>query len=139
VLDESELANLGDLPPTYGSPVYWYPGYGQPWATGPTGSQIPTLSTPVAVERKIQEDNIPLKEGSKVIGSDGKEVGELERVLIDPDSNLATYLVMLYRAPAKVRKVIPIAWVRRIEENQVTLEVGSRFIDYLPHYEVKAA
>jgi uncharacterized protein YrrD len=134
-LDESELADLETRPPAYVSPVYWYPAFGQTWATGAGGPYTPAIQVPSTIERNIPEDTVPLKEGSNVISSDGKHIGDLERILVAPGSDRATHFIISQGLLFKERKVVPVTWVRQIAEDKIILEVGSRFVEHLPQYE----
>jgi uncharacterized protein YrrD len=128
-----------DVPPTarpgssVGPAYYWYPpsGYiGYP-AFGPSYYGWPPLET----TRNIPEDTIPLEEGSDVVGSDGEQIGNIERLVVDADSHRATHFVISSGGLFKERKLVPAHWVRTIEENKVYLVVSSRLLDRLPDYQ----
>jgi hypothetical protein len=78
------------------------------------------------VTRNIPQGTVPLKIGAKVIASDGRMVGRLERVLTDGATDQATDLVVAHGFLTKSRRRIPLDWVRRVGESRVDLDVGSR-------------
>jgi uncharacterized protein YrrD len=112
---------------------YWYPSQvniGYPgiglghyaWATGET-------------RRNIPEDTVPLKEGANIMSSDDKHVGDVERILVDADTNEVTHFVISQGLLFKDRKLVPIPWVKSVEEDNVYLVVNSKLLERLPSYE----
>lgn len=89
----------------------------------------------VEVERNIPEDTVPLKEGAKVVASDGQHVGNVERVFADPQSAEVTHLLISQGVFLKSRKAIPMAWVLDVGETEVRLAVGSELLQGLRSYE----
>ena len=128
----------GDIPSerpasSFAPAYYWYPpsGYiGYP-AFGPQYYGWPPMET----TRNIPEDTIPLEEGSDVVGSDGEQIGNIERLVVDSESHRATHFVMSSGGLLRERKLIPAHWVRSIEENKVQLVVSSRLLERLPDYQ----
>jgi uncharacterized protein YrrD len=90
---------------------------------------------PVETIQNIPGNTIPLKEGSNVISSDDKHVGDVERLLVDPDSNRATHFLVSQGLLFKDQKLVPADWVRSVEEDKVRLTVPSRVLERLPAYE----
>jgi uncharacterized protein YrrD len=135
VPDESErpgARTAGDYP----SPIYWYPPYyTTPYGT-PTGYTAPFIQ-PYAVEidRNIPEGTVPLREGAHVISEDDKHVGDVDEVLMDPDTERVTHFVVSHGLLLRERKLIPVNWVKKIGENRVHLAVGSKTIQGLPRYQ----
>jgi uncharacterized protein YrrD len=86
-------------------------------------------------KRNIPEQTIPLKDGAQVISSDGKHVGNIERLLIEPGSNRATDFVIKHGVLFKQRKIISTYWVKSVEEGKVYLQVSSHALEQLPSYE----
>ncbi len=139
--EETHFVELtaGDVPPPdsstrrYAPAYYWYPpsGYmGYP-AFGPGYYGWPPLET----TRNIPADTVPLKEGADVISSDGKHVGDVERLFVDTESNKATHFLISEGLLFKDRKLIPAHWIRSVEENKVHLAVPSRLLERLPEYQ----
>lgn len=119
-----------DNAPTY---YYWYPPHISPAYPALYLDAFP--SSFVETKRNIPEETIPLKDGSNVISSDGKHVGNIERLLIEPGLNRATHLVIKHGLLFKERKMIPTNWVKAIEEDKVYLLISSQLLNKLPPYE----
>lgn len=119
----------GQRAPAY----YWYPpqGYiGYP-AYGLGAYSWP----PMATERNIPGNTVPLMEGADIMSSDGEHVGDVERLLIDPETNKTTHFVISQGLFFKDRKLVPTNWVRSVEENKVHLTMSSKLLQDLPSYE----
>jgi uncharacterized protein YrrD len=111
---------------------YWYPpeGYiGYP-AYGLDYYFWPYIET----TRNIPENTVPLKEGAKVISLDGKHIGDIERLFVEPSSNRATHFLITQGLLFKERKLIPTRWIKSVEEDQVTLIVSTSTLERLPAY-----
>ena len=129
----------GDLTPTadpkyqYTPAYYWYPaqsnigfpGIGLGHYAWPNGEKT----------RNIPEDTVPLKEGTNIMSADGKHVGDVERLLLEPDSNMVTHFIVSQGVLFKDRKLIPANWVKSVEEDNVYLVVSSEVLERLPTYE----
>lgn len=129
----------GDPTPA-GDPVYhnapayyWYPAYSNVGFPGPAFGH---LASPASeTKRNIPEDTIPLKEGTDILSSDGKHVGDVERLIIDPDSNKVTHFLISQGLLFKDRKLVPMHWVKSVSEDNVNLAVSSQVLERLPSYE----
>jgi uncharacterized protein YrrD len=119
---------LDDEDPSY----YWYPPEGYVGYPAYELDYYPWL--PVETTRNIPDDTVPLKEGSKVISLDGKHVGDLERLFVEPSLNRATHFIIAQGLLFKDRKLIPTYWVKSVEEDKVNLVVSSHFLESLPSY-----
>lgn len=112
---------------------YWYPpqgylglpAYGFPYYAWP----------PTETQQNIPENTVPLKEGTDVISSDGKHVGDVERLLLEPNTNRATHFVISQGLLFKDRKVVPAKWIKSVTDNEVRLTVASSVLEQLPSYE----
>lgn len=133
-LGEEEYRPGGHLPYSRYAPAYYwyppsgyigYPGYGRGFYGG----------WPLVTTRNIPEDTVPIREGTDVMSSDDKHVGDVERIFVDPDSNQATHFVVSQGLLFKDRKLIPAHWVTSVEEDKVHLSVASRLLERLPSYE----
>jgi uncharacterized protein YrrD len=129
----------GDLTPTgdpeyqYTPAYYWYPSQsniGYP-AMGLGHYAWPTGET----KRNIPENTVPIREGTDIHSSDGKEVGEVERLIVDPDSNQVTHFLVSQGVLFKDRKLVPVHWVKQVEEDSLYLGVSSQVLERLPSYE----
>jgi uncharacterized protein YrrD len=114
----------------YSPSYYWYPGPGFPgmgmgqyvWPRGET-------------KRNIPEDTIPLEEGTNIVSSDGKHVGDVERLFVEEGSSKVTHFLISQGVLFKDRKIVPAHWVKSVEENTVNLVVSSQVLERLPSYE----
>ncbi len=117
---------------TYYAPAYYwypppngyvgYPAYGLPYPTWP----------PVVVQQNIPENTVPLKQGANVISLDGKHVGDVERLFVDPESKKVTHFLISKGLLFKDHKVVPTNWVKSVEEDKVNLTVSSKLLEDLP-------
>lgn len=117
--------------PTYRTTpaYYWYPPHG--YLGFPVGYYG---WPPTETQRNIPEDTVPIKEGADVISSDGEHVGDIERIHVDPTSNVTTHFLVSEGLLFKERKLVPAHWVNSVEENKVHLYVSSQMLDRLPEY-----
>ncbi len=79
----------------------------------------------------IPKDYVALKEGAKVVGEDDKEVGKVERIITDPDTERATHLVVSRGLLGTDRKVVPTHWIVDVTEDKVTLSIEGKLFDQL--------
>ncbi len=116
--------------PTY----YWYPppngyigypAYGLPYPTWP----------PTVTQQNIPANTVPLENGSNVISSDGKHVGDVERLFVEPESKKVTHFLISQGLLFTDRKMVPVNWVKSVKENEVDLTVSSQFLEALPAYQ----
>jgi sporulation protein YlmC with PRC-barrel domain len=114
----------------YAPAYYWYPPYG--FAGHPVGYYG---WPPTETIRNIPPDTVPLKEGSNVMSSDGKHVGDVERLFVDPASNKATHFLVSQGLLFKEHKLVPAHWVRDAEDGEVHLSVSSELLERLPDYQ----
>jgi uncharacterized protein YrrD len=121
----------------YASSLYWYPpiGFG---TTYPGASAFPIPRYRVETDRNIPEGTIALKEGSRVLSSDDKHVGNVERVFMNAKTDKATHFLISQGLFFKERKAVPISWVRKIYEDEVHLTVSADLLDRLHGYEETA-
>jgi hypothetical protein len=78
---------------------------------------------------------VALKEGATVKTRDNHHAGKVEQVITAPGSRQVTHIVVSEGLLNKSRKVIPIDWVDKIDEDQVTLAVSAEVIERLPVHE----
>lgn len=134
VPEEGERSAVSKRPSYRYTPAYYwypphgfigYPGYGLGYYAWP----------PVETQRNIPENTIPLREGANVMSSDGKHVGDIEQLFVEPDSNRTTHFLISQGLLFKDHKLVPSQWVRSVEEDKVHLTVSSHFLERLPEYE----
>jgi sporulation protein YlmC with PRC-barrel domain len=117
----------------YTPAYYWYPAQSN---IGFPGIAMGHYAWPMGeTKRNIPEDTVPLKEGTNVMSSDGKHVGDVERLFLDEDSNKVTHFVISQGLLFKDRKLVPAHWVKSVEEDEVHLVVSSELLERLPSYQ----
>lgn len=116
----------------YAPAYYWYPSH----VLSVPGSGMGYYPwTPAETKRNIPEDTVPLKEGTDVISSDGEHVGDIERLIVAPDSNRVMHFLISQGLLFKDRKMVPAHWVKSVEEDKVYLVVPARLLERLPAFE----
>jgi uncharacterized protein YrrD len=75
------------------------------------------------VEQNIPSGTVAVKEGAKVITAEGKNVGKVEAVMADVPAEQATHLLVSKGLISEEKKLVPIDWVRWIEEKEIHLSV----------------
>jgi uncharacterized protein YrrD len=137
--EETFYVPIGDaethtpLPPDYARPLYWYPPVSTIGWGGPIYPPLPPYV--VETERHIPEGTVALKEGARVISSEGEHVGNVEAVLTGPQADRATHLLVSRGLILTENKLVPTTWVSRVGEDEVHLLVGSRLLEQLPEYQ----
>lgn len=116
----------------YTPSYYWYPSLTMS-VPGAGMGYYPWM--PTETKRNIPEGTVPIKEGTDVISSDGEHVGDVERLIVAPDSNRATHFVISQGLLFKERKMVPAHWVKTAEEDKVYLVVPARLLERLPAFE----
>jgi uncharacterized protein YrrD len=128
---DTDPTRYGTYP--YAPAYYWYPppagyigypAYGLGYASWP----------PIEMQRNIPADAVALKEGTDVMSADGKHVGAVDRLFVDPNSNKVTHFLIsqgLFKDP----KLVPTSWIRSVNEDQVELTVSSEKLERLPAYQ----
>jgi uncharacterized protein YrrD len=116
-----------ELPSTYSSdhaaPMYWYPLQ----STDYQQIMIPPML--LQTERHIPEQTVALKEGATVISADGQNVGNIERIFVNPDTDRVMSFLVSKGLISKEKMLIPSVWVSRFGEHEVQLTVGSRLLE----------
>jgi uncharacterized protein YrrD len=127
-IGEEEIERL-DLPWGFIPSFYWVPPlYGKAHAGNGASYTVQT-------EQNIPAGTIAVKEGAKVISADDKHVGNVERILTRPHDQHATHLLIARGLLLRERKVVPMAWVSLLGEDDIRLRVGSGVIDSLRPYD----
>jgi uncharacterized protein YrrD len=105
--------------------IVGYPTLGAPLTT-PPNDHIATR-----IEQNIPVGTVAMKEGAKVVTAEGKHVGNVERVLVDPSVDQITHLLVSKGLLLKEAKLIPIVWVMALGEDKVHLRVKKDAIESL--------
>jgi uncharacterized protein YrrD len=109
-----------DYPPRYESTTPELLGYPEP--------NIPVMPTPgeeyvTQTKQNIPTGSVALKEGARVISTDGKHVGRVERILANPEMDQVTHWLISTGKFPKETKLIPLDWVTTMTEDEVYLQV----------------
>ncbi len=83
------------------------------------------------IEKNIPDGAVAMKEGAKVISADGKHVGNVERVFTDIADEQITHLLVSAGTFTKKTKLVPIDWVKDVNEEEVNLRVYKVSVDEL--------
>jgi uncharacterized protein YrrD len=127
-IDRSEYPNYTAFPAYYPYPPVGHEGY--PATTLGTG-----VWPPVETTRNIPDNTVALKEGANVISSDGENVGVVERLFVDPDTNKVTHFGVAHGLLTKERKNIPVQWISSVQENEVHIVISSKLLNRVQNHE----
>lgn len=115
----------------YESPVPVLIGY-YPYSVP---GQVPAPSYLRKKERNIPEDTVALEIGAPVIDAEGDHIGDVETVLVDPETDRITHFVISQGLVLKNKKLVPTTWASQIDGTQVHLAVDAGVLDALEEYE----
>lgn len=121
-------------PTLYAQPYYWYPPLGIGWWAGLTYPANVDSEFVKTTTVNIPEGTVALEEGARVVSSDEEQVGDVEEVLTDSETDRVTHFVIAEGLLLKERKLIPANWVDSILENRVFLCVPAEVVKDLPRY-----
>ena len=79
--------------------------------------------------------NVELKEGTPVVTADGKEVGKINRFVLDPSTNEVTHIVVQKGWLLTEDKVVPFDMVNSTVEDKMVLSEDADDFDQLPPFE----
>lgn len=84
--------------------------------------------------------NIPagtqdIPEGTEVVGLDGERVGNIEEMIVEPQTDQVTHFVISKGILFTEDKLVPSTWVKRYDDDRVKLLVDSNIVEQLPEYE----
>ncbi len=130
-VEEAEPAKRAEA--TTGSPsLYMYPPLGGPLTYTPAGYNPGFIAQTTT---NIPESDVALKNGANVISQDGQHVGDVAEIITGAQSERATHIVISQGLLFKSHKLIPMDWVRDVEENEVHVAVTAQTLNSLPDYE----
>lgn len=78
---------------------------------------------------------LELKEGTSVFTASDKEVGKINRFVLDPETNEVTHVVVQKGWLFTEDKLVPIDWVSSATEEKVVLNESTGDFDQLPPFE----
>ncbi|MGQ9681220.1 MAG: PRC-barrel domain-containing protein [Anaerolineae bacterium] len=88
--------------------------------------------------RNVPTTSRLLREGMDVIDEMGVILGEVDEVVSDPASGLATHIVVRLTHDSGHVKAVPVAWIARSDEDAgITLSVPARDVEGLADYHLK--
>ncbi|MFO7821017.1 MAG: DUF2171 domain-containing protein [Lentisphaeria bacterium] len=98
----------------------------------PYQSVVPPGIGPIVPETEpaIPLDEITLEHGSVVRTSDGKEIGSVEQCRTDEQEKI-THILIKEGVFFSVARLIPVDWIRKIDDNQVILSVSADTVQKL--------
>ena len=109
-------------------PLYWYPA-----GIGLGGALVPA-PPPTFVrhtELNIPPGTVALREGARVIASNGEPVGQVEVVLTEAGTDRAIGLIISKGLLLKEQRRVPITWVSRLDEDEIHLAVSPHQLEAL--------
>ncbi|MGE5374406.1 MAG: PRC-barrel domain-containing protein [Bacteroidota bacterium] len=111
---------------------YWYPPYGY---AGSQASGLPYYTWPrTETEQNIPANTVPLQEGAKVISADDKHIGNVDRLLVGPNSSHVTHFVIAEGLFFKDKKLVPANWIKTVSNDEVRLNVSADILNRVPSY-----
>jgi uncharacterized protein YrrD len=119
----------------YARPYYWYPPVGGAWVGYTPGYGSPATNHPLRTERNIPDGTVALKEGARVVDADGDQVGTIERIFIDDQTQQTTHLLISEGWLFTTKKVVPSNWIESVTDEEVQLNVKARFLERLPEHQ----
>ena len=127
IVDEDDIRTDTEVNVSVPPVIYGMPGLSMGSVIIPT----PDDQVATTVEQNIPLGTVALKEGAKVLTADEKHVGNVERVLADPSVEQVTHLVITQGVLVRERKLIPMSWVKTLDEDTVHLRVHEDVVSAL--------
>ena len=111
--------------------LYDYP----PVGTSPQPNRGEQL-TKTTQYRAIHGDAEPIRNGAKVISLEGKNIGNVEKVVVDSQTDDVTHFVITKGIVLVEEKLVPAGWIDDVDENEIQLYVDQDVIKNLPEYKI---
>lgn len=136
-LDESE-AGIAAYPLGWASPYYLYDPLGGDlgYTNYEAGYNHPYHSK---TEQNIPQDTIALKEGARVITANGQDIGSVTRIFTNSQNDQVTHILIAEGFIIKEHKLIPVSWIREIQQDEIRLNVGAAILNKLPEFKETSA
>jgi uncharacterized protein YrrD len=116
-------------------PMLWYPAPGQAMFSYPGLYPDPTqYPNKIELKENTPKGTVALQEGARVIGKDGKHVGNVEKVITEDQKSQVTHLLITKGTFNHEMKLIPANWISGIKDDGVRLSVSADFVDRLAKY-----
>ena len=81
------------------------------------------------VTRNIPKGTVAVRAGAKVVAAEGRKVGRLAQLRTRPGTDQVGELVITQGFLRRNRLRIPVAWVQRMTDSVVRLQVGSALVE----------
>jgi len=136
--EESQYVNLDatEYPEGDVNSSFWFPPTNYDWwRATPHISHPGTPVYRVDTRDTLPEGTVALVKGAKVLSRDEKHVGDIEQLIVEPEDDRVTHLVIRLGLLFKERKLVPVTWIAKIEEKEVHLSVGAGTLEKLPEYQ----
>jgi len=140
VADEREFDAAEEMPPQWGDwmggPLYYYPPVGTHPHTYYPGVGFPINTGQETVKREarnIPSDTVVIDEGTKVTTADGAHAGDVEQTFTDDEGRL-THILISKGFLFTQERLIPINWVRQMNETEIRLNVPSEVVENVPEF-----
>jgi uncharacterized protein YrrD len=114
------------------SVLYWLPPYDS--LGYPSIYPYPPPYTATTTQN-IPENSVVLEEGTEVYSSNKELLGRVERILTDFPSEIATYFVLTLGQLGSEKKLVPMTWVKQINDGKLYLSVGKSTVERLVEYQ----
>ncbi|MCA1787358.1 MAG: PRC-barrel domain-containing protein [Desulfobacteraceae bacterium] len=89
--------------------------------------------------RHIPDDAVALEEGADVLDTDGKQLGTIEDIYAEEETFKITHVLVSTGMIKKDRKLVPVNWIKDIDEDAVQLHINSRVFENLPNADIDEA
>jgi len=130
IRDEKERKPVAGSPPILIS----YPPV-SPYPVGPHIQDEHEMRVVKKEIKNIPHDVQPIQEGAKVVTIDGHHIGDVERLILDQQTDNATHLIISEGVLLIEKKVVPVDWINEYDEDEIHLAVDRRVIENLPEYQ----
>lgn len=130
-----EIRDEKERQPVFGSPpiLITYPPVG-PYPVGPHIKEEHEIRVAKKEIKNIPHDVQPIQEGAKVVTLKGHHIGDVERLILDHQTDNATHLIISEGVLLVEKKVVPVSWINEYDEESIHLAVDRHVIENLPDY-----
>lgn len=131
-----EIRDEKQRKPVVGSPpiLISYPPV-SPYPVGPHIKDEHEMRVVKKEIKNIPHDVQPIQKGAKVVTLDGHHIGDVERLILDHQTDNATHLIISEGVLLVEKKVVPVDWINEYAEDEIHLAVDKHVIENLPEYQ----